>query len=96
MSKNQKWELNRRTLLKGMGAIGVAALSPNAFSLVNENKPIFNQKPRIKLSEYKTFRSTCAMECLHCNLTAFTHKRKLIKIEASEGFNVKCCLRGMS
>lgn len=42
MSKNQKWELNRRTLLKGMGAIGVAALSPNAFSLVNENKPIFN------------------------------------------------------
>lgn len=27
MSKNQKWELNRRALLKGMGAIGVAALS---------------------------------------------------------------------
>lgn len=96
MSKNQKWELNRRTLLKGMGAIGVAALSPNAFSLVNENKPIFNQKPRIKLSEYKTFRSTCAMECLHCNLTAFTHKGQLIKVEATEGFNVKCCLRGMS
>lgn len=96
MSKNQKWELNRRTLLKGMGAIGVAALSPNAFSLVNENKPIYNQKVRIKLSEYKTFRSTCAMECLHCNLTAFTHNGQLIKVEATEGFNVKCCLRGMS
>lgn len=36
------------------------------------------------------------MECLHCNLTAFTHQGKLIKIEATEGFNVKCCLRGIS
>ncbi len=96
MYKNKQWELDRRTLLKGMGAIGLAALSPNAFSLANENKPIFNQKTRIKLSEYQTFQSTCAMECLHCNLTAFTHQGKLIKIEATEGFNVKCCLRGIS
>lgn len=27
MYKNKQWELDRRTLLKGMGAIGLAALS---------------------------------------------------------------------
>ena len=87
MYKNKQWELDRRTLLKRNGELLVlAALSPNAFSLANENKPIFNQKTRIKLSEYQTFQSTCAMECLHCNLTAFTHQGKLIKIEATEGF----------
>ncbi len=36
------------------------------------------------------------MECLHCNLTAYTYQGKLMKLQATEGFNVKCCLRGMS
>ncbi|WP_411754869.1 molybdopterin-dependent oxidoreductase, partial [Serratia sp. (in: enterobacteria)] len=31
-----------------------------------------------------------------CNLTAYVYQKKLMKIEATEGFNVKCCLRGIS
>ena len=36
------------------------------------------------------------MECLHCNLTAYTYKGELIKVEASNDFNVKGCMRGLS
>ncbi|MFV0548025.1 MAG: molybdopterin-dependent oxidoreductase [Limnobaculum xujianqingii] len=87
--------LNRRTLLKGLGVIGLASISPCAFSLVSEDKKPL-PRVRLKLSDYQTFRSTCAMECLHCNLTAYVYQGELKKIEASKDFNVKCCLRGMS
>lgn len=87
--------LNRRTLLKGLGVVGMAFISPCAFSLApGQSTPL--PRVRLQLSDYKTFRSTCAMECLHCNLTAFVYQDKLIKIEASKDFNVKCCLRGIS
>lgn len=87
--------LNRRTLLKGLGVVGLATISPCAFSLApGQSTPL--PRVRLQLSDYKTFRSTCAMECLHCNLTAYVYQDKLIKIEASKDFNVKCCLRGIS
>lgn len=86
--------LKRRTLLKGLGVVGLATITPCSFAQGNNNQPV--PKVRLKLSDYKTFRSTCAMECLHCNLTAYTYQGKLMKIQATEGFNVKCCLRGMS
>ena len=79
--------LNRRTLLKGMGVVGLATIAPSSFVQANNNQPL--PKVRLKLSDYKTFRSTCAMECLHCNLTAYTYQGKLMKIQATEGFNVK-------
>lgn len=95
MKKLSEIRMRRRTLLKGLGVIGLASLSPCAFSQASEDK-----KPlpvvRLKLGDYQTFRSTCAMECLHCNLTAYVHQGELKKIEASKDFNVKCCLRGMS
>nr|WP_314265788.1 molybdopterin-dependent oxidoreductase [uncultured Moellerella sp.] len=94
MADLNQFRMKRRTLLKGLGVIGLASLAPCSYSIANNNQPL--PKVRLKLSDYKTFRSTCAMECLHCNLTAYTHQGKLIKIEATEGFNVKCCLRGMS
>ncbi len=86
--------LKRRTLLKGLGVVGLASIAPCSYAQGNSNQPL--PKVRLKLSDYKTFRSTCAMECLHCNLTAYTYQGKLMKIQATEGFNVKCCLRGMS
>lgn len=87
--------LQRRTLLKGLGVIGMASLAPCFFSLNQANgKPL--GRVRLTLSDYKTYRSTCAMECLHCNLTAYVWKGQLMKIEASKDFNVKCCLRGIS
>lgn len=87
--------LNRRTLLKGLGVIGLASISPCIFSMALDNgKPL--PRVRLKLTDYQTFKSTCAMECLHCNLTAYVYQGELKKIEASKGFNVKCCLRGIS
>ncbi len=87
--------LNRRTLLKGLGVVGLASISPCAFSMApGQSEPL--RRVRLQLSDYQTFRSTCAMECLHCNLTAYVYQNKLIKIEASKDFNVKCCLRGIS
>lgn len=86
--------IKRRTLLKGLGVVGLATIAPCSFAEANNNQPL--PRVRLKLSDYKTFRSTCAMECLHCNLTAYTYQGKLMKIQATEGFNVKCCLRGMS
>lgn len=86
--------LKRRTLLKGLGVVGLASIAPCSYAQGNSNQPL--PKVRLKLSDYKTFRSTCAMECLHCNLTAYTYQGKLMKIQATEGFNVKCCLRGIS
>jgi anaerobic selenocysteine-containing dehydrogenase len=87
--------MNRRTLLKGLGVIGLASISPCVFSMALGNgKPL--PRVRLKLTDYQTFRSTCAMECLHCNLTAYVYQGELTKIEASKDFNVKCCLRGIS
>ncbi len=87
--------MNRRTLLKGLGVIGLASISPCVFSMALDNgKPL--PRVRLKLTDYQTFRSTCAMECLHCNLTAYVYQGELKKIEASKDFNVKCCLRGIS
>src|SRR5690606_4998141 len=49
-----------------------------------------------ELENYKIFYSSCAMECLHCNLKAYVQDGKLVKVEANPDFNVKGCLRGMS
>ncbi|MBC3229123.1 molybdopterin-containing oxidoreductase family protein [Serratia fonticola] len=95
MNELSSLRLKRRTLLKGLGVIGLASISPCAFSLTSEQKEPL-RRIHLKLTDYQTFRSTCAMECLHCNLTAYVYQKKLMKIEATEGFNVKCCLRGIS
>ncbi len=87
--------LKRRTLLKGLGVVGLASLGTSFLTLRQANgTPL--PRFRLKASDYRTFQSTCAMECLHCNLTAYVWKDRLMKIEATKGFNVKCCLRGIS
>ncbi|MDR2503631.1 MAG: molybdopterin-dependent oxidoreductase [Deltaproteobacteria bacterium] len=92
---NRTVNVTRRTSIKQVAAAGLLAFSPLSWAtaLVREAKAAL---ARIKLSECKTYRSSCAMECLHCNLTAFVYNNKLIKVEASKDFNVKCCLRGIS
>ncbi len=87
--------LNRRTILKGLGVVGLARLEPTFLSLRQaDGMPL--PRLRLNLSDYQTFHSTCAMECLHCNLTAYVWNGRLMKIEATKDFNVKCCLRGIS
>lgn len=68
--------LNRRTLLKGFGVVGLSSLASSFLNLRQANgAPL--PKIRLKQSDYQTFRSTCAMECLHCNLTAYVWKKSL-------------------
>ncbi|MEB1083527.1 molybdopterin-dependent oxidoreductase [Citrobacter portucalensis] len=95
MESMSQYRLKRRTLLKGLGVVGLASLSPCFLSVSTANAEPLRRIP-LKLSDYKTFRSTCAMECLHCNLTAYVWQDRLVKIEASKDFNVKCCMRGIS
>ena len=106
-----KVKVKRRTVVKGLGGAGLVAASP-ALLHVPEGKAdpaspspqakgvwVPPGKPRYKYSELETFHSTCAMECLHCNLTAYTYKGKLVKVEAqnTQGLgHINGCLRGIS
>ncbi len=93
--KVRSTRITRREMLKQLAVTGLLALSP--FPLGNaELRAATATSTRLRLEDFKLYRSSCAMECLHCNLTAFVHDNKLVKIEASKDFNVKCCLRGMS
>lgn len=89
--------IKRRTFLKTTGgALGGAMLATGGgFAIKEANKSPTNALAQ-GIESYETFRSTCSMECLHCNLTAFVKDGKLMKVEASEDFNVKGCLRGIS
>lgn len=90
-------KMTRRTLLKATGTVGVAtAIGGGSYQLI---KDAFDDQAKAfgaEIESFETFRSSCSMECLHCNLTAFVKDGKLIKVEASEDFNVKGCLRGVS
>lgn len=85
--------MTRRTFLKVAGVAGVTAATARNFDKVQES--VYASSAATP-SKFETFRSTCAMECLHCNLTAFVQDGKLIKVEASKDFNVTGCLRGIS
>lgn len=88
--KSDRVSLSRRSVLKGIGSTGVA---------VSVSCPALAAAParrKLKPSEMQTFRSSCTMECLHCNLTAYVAAGKVVKVEASKGFNVTGCKRGIS
>ena len=85
--------IKRRTLLKGLGVVSLMPLCPEVLALPIHRPPY---KYNLDYSDFKSFRSSCAMECLHCNLTAYTYQDRLIKIESTKGFNVKGCMRGIS
>ncbi len=92
--KNRRFVLSRRGFLQATGALGAtAALAGGGLKLANQTtaKAIAADPKKIE-----TFRSSCAMECLHCNLTAHVVDGKLVKVESSEDFHVKGCLRGLS
>jgi hypothetical protein len=87
METLNKIRLKRRTLLKGLGVVGLSSLGGVFLTLRQANgSPL--PRFRLKQADYQTFRSTCAMECLHCNLTAYVWKDRLMKIEATKDFNV--------
>lgn len=84
----------RRTFLKGIGAaaaFGGGFMSPETMREVLAQAAKQGAGPLVQ-----TFRSSCAMECLHCNLTATVIDGKLEKVEANKDFHVKGCLRGIS
>lgn len=90
-------KINRRSFLKATGTVSAAAVAGGGSyhvlkDTVDNPRKVFGAE----VENYETFRSTCSMECLHCNLTAFVKDGKVIKVEASEDFNVTGCLRGMS
>jgi len=87
-------KMNRRTLLKQLAASGLFVLSPLLKISAMAHDGLVSA--RLKLSDFKTYRSTCAFNCLHCNLTAFVHNGRVVKIDASKDFNLSCCLRGIS
>ncbi|MBY7142052.1 molybdopterin-dependent oxidoreductase [Virgibacillus sp. NKC19-3] len=90
-------KIKRRAFLKATGgAIGGATLATGGGLAIKYKRNTSAKVVAEGVKEYKTFRSTCSMECLHCNLTAFVKDGKLLKVEASEDFNVKGCLRGIS
>lgn len=96
-NKSEQFTLSRRKVLKGIVGLGVAtSCAPEilAASVIEAGQNI--KKTGKKSKKFTTFRSSCAMECLHCNLTAFVHDGKVEKVEASNGFNVKGCARGLS
>ncbi|MEK4146319.1 molybdopterin-dependent oxidoreductase [Robertmurraya sp. FSL W8-0741] len=100
MRKSQAEMLNkrikRRSFLKAAGTIGGAAIVGSGGIAI---KDAIKSPSEVLASEpvkYEVFRSTCSMECLHCNLTAFIKDGKIVKVEASKDFNVTGCLRGMS
>lgn len=85
--------INRRTFIKGLGILSLMPLCPELMALPINRPPY---KYNLDYGDLKSFKSSCAMECLHCNLTAYTYKGHLIKVEATNGFNVKGCMRGLS
>lgn len=91
-------KMKRRSFLKTTGAVGAAAaFGGGAGRLVKETVgEQANKALGAELENYKIFYSSCAMECLHCNLKAYVQDGKLVKVEANPDFNVKGCLRGMS
>lgn len=90
-------KIKRRTFLKTTGGvIGGAALGTGGGFLLYENKENPMKASASEAEEYEIYRSTCSMECLHCNLTAYVKDGKLVKVEASNDFNVTGCLRGIS
>lgn len=100
MNQNENELLNkkmkRRSFLKATGALGGAAVVGGGGMAI---KDAVQSPTKVLANEtivYETFRSTCSMECLHCNLTAFVKDGKIVKVEASKDFNVTGCLRGMS
>ena len=86
-------DVGRRKVLKGLGILSLMPLCPEIMAMPINRPPY---KYSFKYSDFKATRSTCPMECLHCNLTAYTYKDQLIKVEATPGFNVKGCMRGLS
>ncbi len=82
----------RRGLLKSVGAVSASAALPCQTAFGKE----LPAGTAISDQDLKRFRSSCAMECLHCNLTAFVKDGKVVKIRTSDGMNVKGCKRGIS
>nr|WP_295971707.1 molybdopterin-dependent oxidoreductase [uncultured Bacillus sp.] len=89
-------KINRRNFLKVTGTVGAAVVGGGGYLAVKDTVDHPSKVLGAEIDNYETFRSSCSMECLHCNLTAFVKDGKIEKVETSEGFNVTGCLRGVS
>lgn len=88
--------MKRRTFLKATGAVGGAAIAGGGGFAIKEAM----HSPTKALAEtpkkYEIYRSSCAMECLHCSLTAYVKDGKIEKVEPTTGLQTQGCLRGIS
>lgn len=90
-------KMKRRDFLKTSGVIGTAAVAGGGGSLALKSK----RKSPVKVvaekkEDYEIVRSSCPMECLHCNLTAYVRDGKIEKIQPTIGLRTQGCLRGIS
>lgn len=88
-------KMKRRTFLKATGVVGGAALASGGGVIAKKAASPVNVLADEK-EEYKTFRSVCPMECLHCSLTAYVKDGKVVRIEPTTGLQTQGCLRGIS
>lgn len=88
-------KMKRRTFLKTSGAVGAAAIAGGSLSL-KEKTTSPTKVYADENVEYETFQSSCPMECLHCNLTAYVRDGKIEKIQPTTGLRTQGCFRGIS
>lgn len=91
---NKKFK--RRSFLKATGAIGGAAVIGGGGMAISEAAKSPTKVLANEPVEYETFQSSCPMECLHCNLTAYVKDGKVVKIQPTTGLQTQGCLRGIS
>lgn len=101
MSNHEKGSLinekmKRRTFLKTSGTIGGAALATTTGLTFKNQKSSSKKVHGDSIEEYTTVQSSCPMECLHCNLTAYVKNGKVVKIQPTTGLQTQGCLRGIS
>lgn len=88
--------MKRRTFLKTSGTIGGAALATTTGLTFKDQKSSSKKIFGDSIEEYTTVQSSCPMECLHCNLTAYVKDGKVVKIQPTTGLQTQGCLRGIS
>lgn len=89
-------KMNRRSFLKTTGVVGATTIMGGGGYQVLKSTLNDQLVSGAEIDDFEMFQSSCSMECLHCNLTAFVKNGKVVKVEASKDFNVKGCLRGVS
>src|SRR5690625_412019 len=86
-----KKKMKRRSFLKATGGVigGATLATGGGFALKETKKTTAKKVLADNIEDYKIVRSTCPMECLHCNLTAYVKDGKIKKIQPTTGLKTR-------